>query len=441
MNERRTERKKIDGALRVRTDANCDGQKRRSTKISKSTPPRQPYVTLLAATLFLFICNIAIPDQKATVFDYVVAFLSVKKAYAEVKQSVSVGEDDSYIILNEVRTDIKTGTVNNDLTQTRKNLDFTSGSHGGNGGGKSLANTRMKARFKDDSKHHVVHREHAQSAEKSKDIGRKAATNRAVHPTHNELLANAVLPFPLHEAHNAKQRFRGDKHITHGNNTMRYSARGDVSTKKKIVIRGGTQKYEGTKVGGSGGSKIGRYDGYDVGSYTFTDSDGVKYQIENFRGKWIILYFWASWSMDSVDGLISLDKLATHLRRAKITDMVVLPVSLDFREHSYVKNLYAKNGLGQFFALFDDMKTATALFRLNMPPTAFIIDNDGVIRERIDGQFMWDRDDVYGALTAMKAGQEISGIGVSKGRGFDEDVLVDGTHFDADEDEAVMVIK
>lgn len=172
--------------------------------------------------------------------------------------------------------------------------------------------------------------------------------------------------------------------------------------------------------------------GKNVGDYLFTN--GYKsYTIENFRNKVIILYFWASWSMESVEMLKALDKLNDVMKRKKFAnDIVILPISIDFREHSYVKRVYKKYGLRYIAVLFDEKKIANELFHINMPPTTFIIDTDCIVRYRIEGSVALDSEDIYDALIEIKNGQNGDFIEkMKKAIKRNNDLFTGSMHFDS----------
>ncbi len=173
-----------------------------------------------------------------------------------------------------------------------------------------------------------------------------------------------------------------------------------------------------------------RYNVYHIEDYIFSDHEGKKYKIDDFRESLLILYFWASWSMESIDGLKSLNKLSSKLKNDKIGDILILPISIDSRKQDYMENIYKKNAIKHIPLLFDIRKIATSMFHINTPPTTFIIGKNFKVIERFNIILTWSDDEVYQNLVKMKDGEEDHINSILKTKVLNQDnILVNGTYF------------
>ncbi|MGB1548632.1 MAG: TlpA disulfide reductase family protein, partial [Alphaproteobacteria bacterium] len=74
----------------------------------------------------------------------------------------------------------------------------------------------------------------------------------------------------------------------------------------------------------------------------FYDEDGVERRFADFRGKGIVLNFWATWCGPCVRELPSLDRLADRIAEE---DIVVLPLSQDRKGLAIVRPFYKRLGI------------------------------------------------------------------------------------------------
>jgi len=106
----------------------------------------------------------------------------------------------------------------------------------------------------------------------------------------------------------------------------------------------------------------------------FTDRNGTALKLGSYRGKVIILNFWATWCGPCMEELPSLGALAAKYAEDK--DVVVLCLSEESAEEIY-KNKAARASKAPIFSY--DGQTLPAVYKTTGIPATFVIDKQGTI--------------------------------------------------------------
>jgi thiol-disulfide isomerase/thioredoxin len=116
----------------------------------------------------------------------------------------------------------------------------------------------------------------------------------------------------------------------------------------------------------------------------FTVSDGQKtIQLSQFRGKPVLLNFWATWCPPCVQEVPDLVALQHQLG----DKVIILAVSMDEDEAAY-KSFTAKNMPGLLTARDPDHKSSAEYGTFAYPET-FLIDKNGKIQRKFIGAEEW----------------------------------------------------
>lgn len=119
--------------------------------------------------------------------------------------------------------------------------------------------------------------------------------------------------------------------------------------------------------------------------FTLPEIGGKKVSLSEYKGKAVVLNFWATWCAPCKAEMPSLNELYLELRNK---GLVVLAVAVDSSDKP-VRSFAAENKLA-FPVLIDKEKEvhfdSYAVMGL---PTTFLIDKKGVIVERIIGERDW----------------------------------------------------
>ncbi|HTZ17279.1 MAG TPA: TlpA disulfide reductase family protein [Dissulfurispiraceae bacterium] len=121
--------------------------------------------------------------------------------------------------------------------------------------------------------------------------------------------------------------------------------------------------------------------------FTLNDLDGKPISLSSYKGKVVILTFWATWCPPCKEELQSLNKLYNMLQSR---GLVVLAVSSD-RSLSTAKEFMTENRLS-YPVLFDEKLTVSRdTYKAFMVPTTFVIDRRGTIFRKHFGEQDWTR--------------------------------------------------
>jgi peroxiredoxin len=124
--------------------------------------------------------------------------------------------------------------------------------------------------------------------------------------------------------------------------------------------------------------------GEKVPDFTLRTDDGQPTSLSDFRGKVVVLNFWASWCGPCVDELPSLKQFA---QRYADSDIVVLGISLDEDPDAYEEFLvkYEIN----FLNMRNPSRTVSDMYGTIKLPETYIISRDGHLLNKIIGPTDW----------------------------------------------------
>jgi peroxiredoxin len=115
---------------------------------------------------------------------------------------------------------------------------------------------------------------------------------------------------------------------------------------------------------------------------TLPDLNGKSISIKSFRG--ILLNFWATWCAPCKREMPALDKI---YNRYKKRGFRVIAVSID-NDKSAIEGFLGKIPLS-FTILHDKKIQAAKSYKVYAYPTTFLIDRNGIIREKFIGEEDW----------------------------------------------------
>jgi thiol-disulfide isomerase/thioredoxin len=131
--------------------------------------------------------------------------------------------------------------------------------------------------------------------------------------------------------------------------------------------------------------------------FGFTDADDKPLTLADYKGKTVLLNFWATWCGPCVKEMPSLDKLQAEMGKDRF---VVLPLSLDGPSRPKVAPFYADRKLGNLGIYFEKGKKAMGTLDVSVLPTSVLVDRDGREIGRLEGEAEWDKPE---ALALIKA--------------------------------------
>lgn len=118
--------------------------------------------------------------------------------------------------------------------------------------------------------------------------------------------------------------------------------------------------------------------------FTLKDTSGKEVSLSSFKGKPVLLNFWATWCPYCRRERPHLNALFKDYRDK---GLIILSVSTD-QSMARVKE-YLKKTPAEFIVLSDDSGTAASLYSVGGLPTSYLIDHEGIIRHRFMGLREW----------------------------------------------------
>jgi peroxiredoxin len=129
--------------------------------------------------------------------------------------------------------------------------------------------------------------------------------------------------------------------------------------------------------------------------FTVQDSDR-KVTLSDFRGKIVVLNFWATWCAPCVEEMPSLVQMQHRLKDRGVT---VVAVSVDVDENAYHRFLTEYKI--DFLTVRDASQSSNNLYGTFKFPETYIIDRNGVVRRKFIGAIDWSQPEVVDFLSKL----------------------------------------
>jgi cytochrome c biogenesis protein CcmG/thiol:disulfide interchange protein DsbE len=127
----------------------------------------------------------------------------------------------------------------------------------------------------------------------------------------------------------------------------------------------------------------------------FTVVDGAHtVQLSSYRGKVVVLNFWATWCAPCIEEIPYLNKL-----QKQMPQVVVLGVDMGEDDSSY-RQFLADNRVG-FLTIRDAQQHSNALYGTSRPPETYVIDRNGQIRRKFIGPQDWTSPEIVNYLSHL----------------------------------------
>lgn len=137
-------------------------------------------------------------------------------------------------------------------------------------------------------------------------------------------------------------------------------------------------------------------------SISFYDEFGNEYDLSDYKGNFVILYFWASWCVGCNQELMGLQHLNGELELEKIHDLEILPISID-QKSVYELNIFYKSvGVDTLHVFHDPDHSLKNAFDVRSLPSTFLIDKKGNVIAKINDHLDWNNEQISHELMTLK---------------------------------------
>jgi peroxiredoxin len=128
----------------------------------------------------------------------------------------------------------------------------------------------------------------------------------------------------------------------------------------------------------------------------FTVSDGTRtLHLADYRGKIVLLNFWATWCAPCIQELPSLQALQQRLPR-----VVVLAVSVDEDPDAYHR--FLQEHPLSFVTVEDTARRVNAMYGTSLFPETYVIDQHGIIRRKFISAQDWTNPEIVNYLSHLQ---------------------------------------
>lgn len=130
--------------------------------------------------------------------------------------------------------------------------------------------------------------------------------------------------------------------------------------------------------------------------FTVRDADRTV-SLHDYRGKLVVLNFWATWCVPCVEEMPSLVRMQKQMG-PKVT---VIAVSIDENETAYHRFLRQYNV--DLITVRDPAQKASEIYGTTGWPETFIIDSSGTIRRKFTGAVNWTSPEIIEYLNKLQS--------------------------------------
>jgi len=125
-------------------------------------------------------------------------------------------------------------------------------------------------------------------------------------------------------------------------------------------------------------------------------SEEASASLSSYKGKVVILNFWATWCPPCRAEMPSMETL---YQRFNSQGLEILAVNI--KEDANHVRQFIQNNKYTFPVMLDSDAKASGLYGINAIPTSFIINRDGKIIGKVTGSIHWDTPQVIAAFEAL----------------------------------------
>ncbi len=131
-------------------------------------------------------------------------------------------------------------------------------------------------------------------------------------------------------------------------------------------------------------------------NFTLIDMEGEKHQLSDYKGKTVIVNFWATWCPPCRAEMPSMEK-AWH----KIKDQGIAMLAINVGEDEDTIFTFLGDYPANFTILLDQNSKVSELWPLRGLPTTFIVDPKGIIVYQAIGGREWDDDKLLNVIKQL----------------------------------------
>jgi thiol-disulfide isomerase/thioredoxin len=130
------------------------------------------------------------------------------------------------------------------------------------------------------------------------------------------------------------------------------------------------------------------------------DAADAPHSLAEYRGKWVVLNFWATWCAPCRSEMPSLDRL-----QAAMPGIAVIPVATGRNSVTGIEKFFAEEAIANLPILRDPTSELARGMSVMGLPVTVILNPEGQEVARLIGDAEWDSDSAKAIMAALVAGQ------------------------------------
>ena len=135
----------------------------------------------------------------------------------------------------------------------------------------------------------------------------------------------------------------------------------------------------------------------NISNLIFKDHKEKEISFSDFKGKILLVNFWATWCAPCIKEMPSLDRLETKING----DFDVIAISVDRDGVEKVTDFFDENKISNLEKFFDIKNSLAKEMNLYGVPTSFFVNKEGDLIGYYQGDMEWDNDTVINFINYL----------------------------------------
>jgi thiol-disulfide isomerase/thioredoxin len=133
-----------------------------------------------------------------------------------------------------------------------------------------------------------------------------------------------------------------------------------------------------------------------VPEFELRDLDNQLHRLSDYRGKVVLVNFWASWCIPCIEEMPGMQRIANNLRDRPFEILAINIAEDKNRIQKFLKSMGVN-----FRVLLDRDGSTFKAWQGRVLPTSFLLDPEGRVRYRVIGPIDWDTDEVLATINKI----------------------------------------